>query len=171
MNVLANMGINTEAAVLVLTALVAILLILVIILFLRMSSLYRRYDRFMRGKDAESLEDTIAELCDRVLMLQEQDLTNKDIMKVINRNLVNCYQKTGLVKYNAFDGMGGQSSFAVTMLNLNNTGFILNVIHNRASCYIYLKEVHDGVSDVILGEEEKESLAQALKKKDRVYDR
>ena len=66
-----------------------------------MEKLYRRYDIFMRGKDAETLEDMIAEIYENTQQLMDQDLANKDVMKVISKGLSSAYQKTGVVKYNA----------------------------------------------------------------------
>ena len=36
------------------------------------------------------------------------------------------YQKVGIVKYDAFHEMGGELSFALTMLDENNNGWIFN---------------------------------------------
>ncbi|HIQ92192.1 MAG TPA: DUF4446 family protein, partial [Candidatus Copromonas avistercoris] len=44
------------------SALSLALLAVVIICIVKMNKLYRRYDLFMRGKDAETLEDTIMDL-------------------------------------------------------------------------------------------------------------
>ena len=73
------------------------------------------------------------------------------------------YQKTGIVKnYNAFKGMGGNLSFVIAMLDDNNTGFVLNSVHSREGCYLYLKDVVEGKTEVLLGSEEKEALERAL---------
>ena len=125
---------------------------------------------FMRGRDAASLEDVISELIENVNRLQEQDVANKDVLRVINRNQVNTFQKSGVVKYNAFEGMGGQASFALALLDLNNSGIMLNVIHSRSACYTYLKEIKNGECEVVLGAEERMALMQAMKKKDRFYE-
>ena len=162
-------GIDPYMFLLAFAVLTLILLVLVFVLLAKTRKVFKRYDMFMRGRDADTLEDVIAQLCDQVSALQEQDLATKDLMKLINRNLVNSYQKTGLIKYNAFEGMGGQTSFALALLDLNNNGFVLNVIHSRSSCYMYIKEVHGGVADVVLGTEEKTALAIAMKNRNRIF--
>ena len=48
------------------------------------------------------------------------------------------------------------------MLDNKNSGFILDVVHSREGCYIYLKEVEEGATEVLLGGEEQEALEQAL---------
>lgn len=165
-----KLGITGDTAILILMILVVVYTILTVYWLFRSRKVFKRYEIFMRGKDAETLEDAIAELIDKVASLEEQDQANKDVLRIVNRNQVNTFQKSGVVKYNAFDGMGGQASFVLTLLDLNNNGFLLNVIHSRNTCYTYLKEIHEGQADVVLGAEERASLMQAMKKKDRFFD-
>lgn len=139
-----------------------LLLIMTIICILQTSKLYRRYDYFMRGKDAESLESVILDQIDEIKELKVQDRANKDTMRTLTRSVKGSYQKFGMVKYNAFKGMGGNLSFALALLDLNNTGFILNSVHSREGCYLYIKSVEKGETDIGLGNEEKEALEQAL---------
>ena len=168
--ILQNLGPHAGTLLTVMLVLMTVYTVLVIYWLIVSRKMFRRYDAFMRGRDAESLEDEIAELIDKVDGLERQDVANKDVMRAINRNLVSSFQKTGLVKYNAFEGMGGQASFALTLLDLNNNGFVINVIHSRNTCYTYLKEIHAGQAEVVLGEEERESLLQAMKNRNRFYD-
>ena len=72
------------------------------------------------------------------------------------------YQKTALVRYDAFHEMGGNLSFALTMLDEENSGWIFNAMHSRGGCYTYIKEIVKGESYIELAEEEKESLERAI---------
>ena len=128
-----------------------ILLIAVIICIINMRKLYRSYDYFMRGKDAETLEDIIIEQIEEIRNLKSEDKANKEAIRSLNRNQRASYQKFGLVKYNAFKGMGGTLSFAFALLDYTNSGFVLNI-----------KPVDRGQTDTLLGAEEKEALEQAL---------
>ena len=145
-----------------LIGLVLILLILLISTMMQLKSLSRKYDYFMRGKDAETLEDTIMELVDETEYLRAKDGDTKRLVdSVVSKAQAGC-QKTGIVKYNAFKGMGGNLSFVIAMLDDNNTGFVLNSVHSREGCYLYLKDVVEGKTEVLLGSEEKEALERAL---------
>lgn len=139
-----------------------VLLVVVVICIVKMNKLYRRYDLFMRGKDAETLEDLMADVLDELRTLNAKDRANKDTMKLLTKQVKNSFQKYGFVKYNAFKGMGGNLSFAIAMLDDNNTGFVLDAVHSREGCYLYLKEVEEGTTEVLLGSEEQEALEQAL---------
>ena len=58
-----------------------VLLIAVIICIVKMNKLYRRYDLFMRGKDAETLEDTLEDILEGLKESQSRDRASKDAMK------------------------------------------------------------------------------------------
>lgn len=145
-----------------LVILVVLLLILAIITMTKLRRLDRKYDYFMRGKDAETLEDIIMDEIDELRDLRAEDRSNKDSIRTLNRNFRASFQKYGIVKYNAFKGMGGNLSFVIALLDDNNTGFVLNSVHSREGCYLYMKDVVEGKTEVLLGSEEKEALERAL---------
>ena len=161
-SIMNQMGIDPGYLILGLAVITLILFITVIICLIKMSQLYRRYDLFMRGKDAETLEDLLIKQIEDINLLKIEDKTNKENIRSINRNIRASFQKLGLVRYNAFQGMGGNLSFAIALLDYTNTGFVLNSVHSREGCYMYLKRVDRGQTEVLLGSEEREALEQAL---------
>ena len=153
-SILNNIGFDPGFLIIGLSVLTLISLIVTIICLSQYKKLYRRYDMFMRGKDAETLEDTILDLMDEAAFLRSEDRAKEQVKAG--------YQKTGIVKYNAFKGMGGNLSFVIALLDDNNTGFVLNSVHSREGCYLYMKDVVEGKTEVLLGSEEKEALERAL---------
>ena len=148
--------------IVILSGLVVILLILVIAAMAKLKKLSRKYDYFMRGKDAETMEDMILDELDEIKNLKAENRASKDSIRTLNRTFRSSFQKFGVVRYNAFEGMGGSLSFAFAMLDYTNSGFVLNCVHSRNGCYLYIKEVDAGHTEVVLGNEEKEALEQAL---------
>ena len=146
----------------VLAAFDAILLILVIYLLSRYGKIKRSYDYFMRGRDAESMEDTILGLEEALRDLRSEDRANKEAIRVLNKNQRASYQKFGIVRYNAFKDMGGKMSFAIALLDYTTSSFIMNTVLYREGCYLYIKTVDCGQTEVLLGSEEKDALEQAL---------
>ena len=65
-------------------------------------------------------------------------------------------------KYDAFDDVGGKLSFALAMLDRENSGLVLNAVHSRDNCFLYLKEIVKGESYVMLSQEEVEALRRAV---------
>ena len=144
----------------------AILLIVVFILLILMMKkvklLSRSYKDFMRGKDAESLEEVILERFNEIDDLKIANGENRKRIDDITQNLLLTYQKIGIVKYDAFHEMGGKLSFALALLDKSNNGFVMNSMHNRESCYTYIKELIDGKSYITLSEEEKKAVDTAI---------
>ena len=147
----------------ILIALVIVLFVLFIIQNKKYKKLEKKYNKFMMGKEAESLEDEIVGLFhDNRLIRNENEKNRKDIID-INRRLANSFQKIGLEKYDAFSMNGGKLSFALCMLDENDNGFLLNSVHNTDGMnYSYSKEINAGVSDVELSKDERRALDKAL---------
>lgn len=139
-----------------------ILFIMVVICLVKLGGLKKKYRKFMEGSDAKSLEELIqAEVVD-IKNLQEEDHNLKEKISDMNRVISGCYQKTGVVKYDALTGMGGQVSFALAMLDLQNSGIMINSIHTREGSYLYMKEIKEGKCEVLLGKEEEKALEKAM---------
>ena len=138
------------------------LLIFSISIMKKYNKLEEKYDKFMRGKDAETLEDVILKRFEEVdNLLKENDKKTEQINEIIE-SLKYTVQKCGIVKYDAFREMGGKLSFALVMLDNRNTGHVINAMHSREGCYIYIKEIIEGESYIPLGDEEKQALDKAL---------
>lgn len=141
-----------------------LIFIIAIILIVKTGRLKKRFDIFMNGKDAKSLEKIILEKLNEIEKLKISDGKNKEDIKRINEILLLTFKKVGIVKYDAFNEMGGKLSFAVALLNEKNDGFIINAMHSREGCYTYIKEIINGESYIVLGEEEKKALDEAVSK-------
>lgn len=155
-------GIDLSYLLIGLAAVALLLLIMMIVLLVKFSKLSRRYQKFMSGKNAKSLETDIMGLYeDNKLIKASMDKNRKDIENLY-RKFEGAFQKIGLVKYDAFNQMGGQLSFSLALLDENDNGFILNSVHSAEGCYSYTKEVRAGLCDIALGEEEKKALDIAM---------
>lgn len=164
-NLLNDMGFgNIDLTYLFIGAFAAIvlLLLIVIVLCVNLGKLSKRYKKFMGGKNAKSLEKDIMGLYeDNRLIKASMDKNRKDIENLY-RKLEGTFQKIGIVKYDAFDQMGGQLSFSLALLDENDNGFILNSVHSTEGCYSYTKEIKNGLCDISLGDEEKRALDIAM---------
>lgn len=139
-----------------------ILLVLVILLWRRLSEFSRKYEKFMRGKDAQTLEDDIFKLFDENDQLRQELTEHRRDIRRIYGTLSHSFMKLGLVKYDAFSQMGGKMSYVLALLDENNNGFLMNTVHSTENCYSYVKPVSGGQVNVDLGEEEQKALQEAL---------
>ena len=165
------MGISDPGIlIIIMLVLIIVLTVMLVFLMIRYNRLETSYQMFMKGRKAESLEEEIGALFDDISGLKSQvDKNKKDIKKIIE-NLRECYQRVGIVKYDAFKEMGGKLSFSVALLNDNETGFIINSIHSSEGCYVYTKEIVNGECAITLGDEEKKALTLAQSAEAYVYD-
>ena len=147
-----------------LAAISLVLLILVIIQMIELGNLKKKYKKFMGGKDVKSLEKQLEKIVeDNKYIINISDENKKDI-RTINKEMELCFNKVGIVKYDAFKQMGGMLSFSIALLNEKDSGFILNSVHSSEGCYTYVKEIKLGLCDIDLSNEEKEALSQAMRK-------
>ena len=89
-------------------------------------------------------------------------LSNEQAIRTLAKHFKLLYSKYGVEKYDAFDDVGGKLSFALALLDRENTGVILNAVHSRDNCFLYLKEIVKGESYVMLSQEEVEALRKAV---------
>lgn len=156
--------INEYAAYIMLgmLAVIIILFVLVIVNMVQNNKLRKKYRKFMMGKDCRSLEDNLIQRVNEIEGLVASNQENKKNIDKIFQNLNKAYQKVGMVKYDAFHEMGGKLSFSLALLNKVNDGFVLSAVHSREGCYTYIKEIIKGNSIILLSEEEKEALDEAM---------
>ena len=146
---------------------IVILIQLVLIFFLvkqsmKLARLTNKYKMFMRGKDAISLEKAFEKKFEEVDAMTEAVKYQADEIYKLKEIQKMTLNKTAIVKYDAFHEMGGELSFAITMLDENNTGWILNIMHSRQGCYAYVKDIVKRECTIQLAEEERESLEKAI---------
>ena len=155
---------NIDIGILI-VALVVIILFLIILNIVNIrsiSKLKKKYDKFMLGKNAESLENEITDLFDDNKFIKNSIEKNKKDIHALYRKFESSLQKVGIIKYDAFDQIGGKLSFCMALLDENNNGFILNSVYGAEGCYTYTKEIKNGNCETSLGQEEEKALSIAM---------
>lgn len=154
---------NGISVLLIILCVVSVVLIaLVIILFMKLKQQNERMDKFMKGQDGTSIEASVEDKFKRLQILEEKDAVEDEAIRDLYSRLKGAYQKTGVVRYNAFMENGGNLSFALCFLDDENNGIIMNVMNGRDGSYCYLKEIEKGMCDISLGKEEAEALDIAM---------
>ncbi len=159
-----TIGLNAMFYILLgMAVLILLLLILTIVSMVNVAKLKKRILLFTQGNDAKSLEQDIIGIIEDNKFLKVNVENNRKTIRELTKNQEKAFQKMGLVKYDAFQQMGGQLSFSLCLLDENNNGFIINSVHSTEGCYSYTKEIRAGESALDLGKEEEEALEIALK--------
>ena len=160
--ILVTLGIDPAFILLFLLILIVVLFVLYVNLTVKYNKLQSSYNTFMKGRNGKTLEESLKEKfgeVDSILKITKQNRSDiKDLFKKYEKG----FQKTGIVKYDAFTEMGGKLSFALALLDEKNNGFIINSVHSSEGCYSYTKRVKDGDSQIALSNEEKVAVERAV---------
>ena len=141
---LGNLGIDAGYLIVLLFMIQILLFILLISVNMKYNRLKRSYSTFMKGKDGKTLEESMKERYTDLESVVKVVKQNRLDIRELNRKMDRNYQKIGVVKYDAFNEMGGKLSFVLALLDNRNNGFILNAMHSREGCYTYVKEIVKG---------------------------
>jgi hypothetical protein len=102
----------------------------------------------------EEHERAIARLRQEVAVLAEADAGLRELAR-------GPLQRVGLVRYDAFEDMGGRLSFSLALLDGTGAGVVITSINGRSDTRCYAKPVVAGSSDHNLSEEEAEAIRRA----------
>ena len=71
-------------------------------------------------------------------------------------------RRVGLVRYDAFEDVGGRLSFSCALLDDHGHGVVVTSINGRQDTRVYAKPITEGMSPYNLSVEEEEAIKQAL---------
>lgn len=154
---------NIELILLLFSGLIVLLLVLIVFCLIKIKKLKKRYDFFMganRRPDL-SLETKLNEYSVDVKDVKERYNEVINSIEKIEKNVLYCSQKVGIVRYNPFDEMGGNLCFAIAILDGKDNGVVINGIYNRTGSFTYGKPVENGESSYALSDEEKQAISKA----------
>ena len=80
----------------------------------------------------------------------------------VDRRVDRSVTNTAVVRYDAYEGTGGQQSASVALLDATRTGTVVTAIQGRDYARIYVKDLDRGRSSVALSPDEQEAVDRAL---------
>lgn len=80
----------------------------------------------------------------------------------VDRRVDTAVSKTSLVRYDAYEGAGGQQSASIALLDAGRSGVVVSAIQGRDYARIYVKELDRGRPSVALSPEEEEAVERAM---------
>ncbi len=81
---------------------------------------------------------------------------------VQDARLDGCVSYRALVRYDAYAEMSGQQSSSLALLDSHRSGVVISSISHRDQARVYVKQVHEGQSEVQLSPEERQALDAAF---------
>jgi len=152
---------NKPEYVLGLSLTVVILLLWNIMLLRRWKQFSQRWQQLMRGTEGQSLETILHENLRRLAHIDETLKTQGNHLQRLQSQTDGCLQQVGLIRFDAFDDVGGQQSFSLVLMDTKQDGIVLSGIHSRNDIRVYAKSLDKGQSGVDLSDEEKQAIRQA----------
>ncbi len=109
------------------------------------------------------LEDLLKDNLKEVQELSQQVSTHDSRIELVEKKLRFGIDRAELIRFNSFDNMGAELSFALALLNQEGTGVVLTGIHSIEECRVYVKSIEKGQAAVKLNQEEKQAIERACK--------
>ncbi|MFA5881984.1 MAG: DUF4446 family protein [Eubacteriales bacterium] len=164
-SILSNVKTNIETLALAATCISLISLVLWLVNTWRTSRLIKRYKVFMHGMDGKNLEGMLTTHLDKVNNVLAKTVEVERAYKAVRKMAESSIQNVGIVRFNAFNDIGSDLSFAVALLDHYGDGVVINSIFGRSETRTYAKPVNKGVSSYNLSTEEEEAIRKALENK------
>ncbi len=126
----------------------------------------KKYSQFMKAGFNEKNLEQLIDAC----IFNSQDALDKniEIQNLVNKleaNMLKSIQKIGLVRYSAFEDVGGDQSFSVAILDTLDNGIVFTGLYARENSTVYVKNIESGKSMYTLTAEE----IQAIDKAKRIF--
>ena len=143
--------------------------ILSLILLVVTLSLASKLKKLGKKRNAKLESDRVGDILDCLTEQHEAiESLDKQLADVLSRQfdqaetLARCLKNIGIVRFNAFDDVGGEQSFAVVMLDSDRNGVAVSSIYGRQDSRVYAKAISKGQGERPLSGEEQKALEIAL---------
>ena len=136
-------------------------LVVALLLWLRVSRL-RSAQSVLLGTGSADLLDFAVSLQGRVDDLHRAVDEVAAGLSRVDRRVDGALTNTAVVRYDAYEGTGGQQSASVALLDATRTGTVVTAIQGRDYARIYVKDVERGTASVALSPEEQTAVERAM---------
>lgn len=143
-----------------------VLAVALLVNWLRVRRLLKKYNTLFRGAEGRNLEVILSQHMANVSAALGRVKELESLCRKLEEMSVRSIQYKGLVRYDAFDNVGGEQSFSLALLDRNRDGVVITSLFGRDETRVYAKEIRGGKSAHALSEEEKEALRRAMTTKE-----
>ncbi|MGH3442335.1 MAG: DUF4446 family protein [Nitriliruptorales bacterium] len=145
-----------------LAAAIVLLGVVVVLLAVRLGRLRRVYARVVGPGFDDDIFELLSTYRDEVASIREDLSFVHDNSEHLRNLLRATVSRVGMVRYDAFEDMGGAMSFSAAMLDEEGDGFVLSAINGRTETRTYAKPVKSGDSEHNLSPEERSAIETAM---------
>jgi len=155
---------DLKTLIYVISIVISLLIIWTVINEVRLNKLRKKLKLFIPEESKESVTDILWEYVKKVEEL-EKELNNLNKKQIeTERKMLEALKFVGIVHYNAFSDIGGETSFSLSLLNENKEGVVVSSLQSRTDARVYVKPVLNRKSEIKLSNEEEMAIKKALQK-------
>jgi hypothetical protein len=136
--------------------------VVAVIAFLRLKAVTRPFV-WLSGQWDGQLDSLPALLQTVEKNAKDLEEVHETIRQIKDENMAH-FKRVGLVRYDAFDGVAGQQSYSLCLLDGNKNGILLSNLVGREFSRSYAVEIAAGEAPRKLGSEEGQALELALRR-------
>lgn len=126
----------------------------------RLKALEERYQKILAlAEDTD--QATIVQLLSRLDAQETRVGKFEATLRQFGQILPHTIQGHSIIRYSAFENVGGNQSFSLALLDAHGTGALLSCLHSRDDARVYAKPLTQWRSSYSLSAEEQQALGQA----------
>lgn len=122
----------------------------------------KRWTALLRGTTGHSLEGILQEHLSEKIRLEAEIESLAARVKRLEKGAESAKRYVGLVRFDAFEEVGGSQSFALAVLDDRGDGLVLSSIVGRETCRVFAKALVGGRSERELSGEERRAIRDAV---------
>jgi len=120
-----------------------------------------RWHSLLAEAEGRSLEHLLRDHLQERVVMEERLEDARERINVLEAKMRSAKRYAGLVRYDAFDDVGGEQSFAVALYDEEGNGALVTSQVGRSDCRVYGKQLVDGRSERKLSSEEERAIEVA----------
>ena len=136
-----------------------VLLLFTLYLWLQVRRM-RKAQKVVIGSTGADLVEYAMSLLARVEQAEGTAGSAQAAVQALAGRVDGCFERRALYRYDALEGAGAKQSVTIALMDATRSGYLLSAIQGRDYARIYVKDIHNGLSDVELSPEEKRVLAE-----------
>ncbi len=133
-------------------------------LMLKVQKIKRQYEKLLSGVSEQNVEEVLIDYLTSTKELESRTKALEVRMGTAEMEAGTHLQNIGMVRYNAFEGVGGEQSFSLALLDDKKNGITITGIFGHSETRVYAKPIEDGSSKYNLSPEELEAISKAVGK-------
>jgi hypothetical protein len=125
----------------------------------------QRWSILLSGPDVKNFEHVFHDLMQSKEIVESEIQWLKSHTRLLDQRLNGVIQNVGYVRFDAFQDVGGEQSFALALCDEHKNGILLTCLIGRSDCRVYCKPISSGKCDRQLNTEEAQAIEFAFQSK------